>query len=119
MAGISDGPDLVARADAAGHLAPPAAIAAPGDLLVFDRTEGTGAADLVAVVVARDARGVTELVYVAGGVVRRGFVDATRPAVHRDAAGATVNTYLRAGRREPPPGTHYLAGELLAHVLRQ
>lgn len=114
---VTDGPSLVAVVG--DHAAAPTELAAPGDLLVFDRTEGDGAADLVAVAIARDPRGVTEFAYVAGGLVRRGFLDASRPAIRRDAAGATVNTFLRAGKRWPPAGTHYLAGELLAHVIRR
>ena len=38
-----------------------------------------GEADLLAIVVARDPRGVTEFVYLGGGVYRRGFVDPTQP----------------------------------------
>jgi hypothetical protein len=91
---------------------------AAGDLLVFDRTDGDMASDLVAIVVGRDARGVYEFMYVSGGAVRRGFVDPRRPAIRRDAAGAVVNTFMRTGKRWPPKGTHYLAGELLAQVVR-
>ena len=90
----------------------------PGDLLVFDEIETTADADLIAVVVARDERGVTEMIYASGGVVRRGFVDTNRPALRRDHEGRIVNTFMRSGRRWPPKGTHYLAGELLAHVIR-
>jgi hypothetical protein len=115
---LATGDDLVAWAERTGRLDAATAMARPGDLMVFDRTEGNSASDLVAVVVARDARGVTELVYVGGRVIRRGFVDPRRPALRRDAIGAVVNTYLRAGNRWPPKGTHYLAGELLAHVIR-
>lgn len=95
---------------------PPSEVVSPGDLLVFDRVEGQPA-DLLGVAVSRDARGVTEFVYVGGGAIRRGFVDARRPSVRRDAAGDIVNTFLRSGDRWPPSGTHYLAGELLAHVI--
>ncbi len=91
-------------------------IARPGDLLVFDHTEGE-LADLVAIAIARDDRGVTEFVYVAAGIVRRGFVDPKRPKMRRDADARVVNTFLRAGKRWPPKGTRYLAGELLAHVI--
>ncbi len=114
----TSGPALVAAAEAAGRLASPTAPIAPGDLLVFDRTDSDGGADLVALAIARDPRGVTELVYVAGGVVRRGFADPHHPAQRRDGNGAVLNTFLRAGKRWPPKGTHYLAGELLAHVIR-
>jgi hypothetical protein len=89
----------------------------PGDLLVFHRALSDAPADLVALVLDRDARGVTEFLYVASGVTRRGLLDASRPAIHRDARGATVNTYLRHVRRWPARGQHYLAGELLGHVV--
>ena len=85
---------------------------------MFDRAVGDGRADLVGVAIARDARGVVEFVWLGGGVVRRGFVDPARPRTRRDAARAVVNTFLRAGKRWPPKGTRYLAGELLAHVVR-
>jgi len=91
---------------------------APGDLLVFDEIESDADADLIAVVIARDDRGITEFIYASGGVIRRGFVDANRPALRRDHEGRIVNTFMRSGRRWPPKGTHYLAGELLSHVIR-
>ncbi|MEO8705236.1 MAG: CHAP domain-containing protein [Kofleriaceae bacterium] len=90
----------------------------PGDLVVFDHATGDAAFDLVAIAIARDDRGVTELVYVGGGVVRRGFLDASRPRLRRDGFGRVVNTYLRHGKRWPPKGTHYLAGELVSRVIR-
>ena len=74
--------------------------------------------DLVAVVIGRDARGVAEMLYVGGGVIRRGFVDPARPSMRRDAAARVVNTFMRHGTRWPPKGTHYLAGELVSHVIR-
>jgi hypothetical protein len=89
-----------------------------GDLLVFDRVNSDDEADLFAVAIGRDERGVTEFLYLGGGVIRRGFVDATRPHTKRDKAGASVNTFLRTGRRWPQKGSHYLAGEHLAHVIR-
>lgn len=112
------GADVVAWAERTGRLRPATEPAERGDLLVFDRAVSDDPADLVAIVVARDERGVSELVYLGNGVVRRGFVDATRPSVKRDATGAAVNTFLRHGRRWPPKGTRYLTGELLAHVIR-
>jgi hypothetical protein len=90
----------------------------PGDILVFDQIESDQDADLIAVVIARDQRNVTEFAYVSGDVIRRGFVDPDRPALRRDHEGVIVNTFMRSGRRWPPKGTHYLAGELLANVLR-
>lgn len=103
------GPTDVASASAVGDIA-------PGDLLIFDNTEGAPA-DLIAIALGHDARGVTEFIYIAGITVRRGFVDPSRPSQRRDASGAVVNTFLRAGNRWPPKGTRYLAGELLAHVV--
>ena len=114
---IDTGGDVLAWAEQAHRLALPADPAAPGDLLVFDHVDSEDEADLVAVVIARDARGVTEFLYLGGGVIRRGFVDPRRPAMRRDADALVVNTFLRNGKRWPPRGTHYLAGELLSHVV--
>lgn len=111
------GPELVAWAEPAGRLADPNALALPGDLLVFDHATSDAEADLLAIVIARDDRGVTEYLYVGNGVIRRGFVDPTRPTARRDAQAKVVNTYLRHGKRWPAKGSHYLAGELLAHVV--
>ena len=109
--------DLLAWAESSSRLADPTAIALPGDLLIFDHAPSDLEADLIAVVIDRDARGVTEYVYLGGGVVRRGFVDVARPVTRRDRQGLVVNTYLRHGKRWPAKGTHYLAGELIAHVV--
>jgi hypothetical protein len=114
---IDTGSDVLAWAEQAHRLALPADLAAPGDFLVFDHVDSDVEADLVAVVIARDARGVTEFLYLGGGVIRRGFVDPRRPAMRRDADALVVNTFLRNGKRWPPKGTHYLAGELLSHVV--
>ncbi len=111
------GGDLVGWAASSNRLADATEVAAPGDLLIFDHVTSDTESDLVALVIDRDARGVTEYLYVGNGVVRRGFVDPTRPATKRDAQGVVVNTYLRHGRRWPAKGTHYLAGELLARVV--
>ena len=59
-----------------------------------------------------------EFMYAAYGVVRRGFIDLARPAVHREKDGTVVNTFVRHGKGHPPKGTSYLAGELVAAVLR-
>ncbi len=112
------GADLVTWAGSANRLDDPTDAAQPGDLLVFDHATSDAESDLIAVVIERDPRGVTEYLYVGNGVIRRGFVDPTRPASKRDPQGVVVNTYLRHGRRWPAKGTHYLAGELLAHILR-
>lgn len=109
--------DVIAWGERHSRLADRMAVAMPGDLLVFERTDSDAALDLVAIVIARDPRGVMEMVYVAGGVVRRGFVDPARPSTKRDDKAMVVNSFLRHGRRWPPAGTRYLAGELLAHVI--
>jgi hypothetical protein len=114
----TSGAELVSWAAESHRLHPATEPTRPGDLLIFDQAASDDASDLVAIVLDRDEHGVTELLYLGGGVVRRGLVDASRPAVHRDTRGATVNTHLRHGRRWPAKGMHYLAGELLAHVVR-
>ena len=107
-----------APADLSDHRSDPSEPAAPGDLLLFDKAVSDAEADLIAIVISRDdARGVTEFLYLGGGVYRRGFVDPSRPTMRRDRDGVVVNTFLRHGRRWPAKGSHYLAGELLAHVI--
>lgn len=117
-ADIASATELIAWAERTHRLHAATEQPGPGDLLVFDHATGDEPADLIAIVIGRDARGVLEMIYVAGGVVRRGFVDATRPRQRRDAEGAVVNTYLRHSKRQPPKGTRFLAGELLASVVR-
>jgi hypothetical protein len=114
----TSGAALVSWAAESRRLRSPDEEPRPGDLLVFDQATSDDPSDLVAIVLDCDERGVTEFLYLAAGVVRRGLVDASRPAIHRDGNGATVNTYLRHGRRWPGKGMHYLAGELLGHVIR-
>jgi hypothetical protein len=110
--------ELVEWADAHHRLGDPREAVGPGDLVVFDRTDSDEPSDLVGVAIARDDRGVLEFIYLAGRVVRRGFADLAHPSKRRDKRGAIENTFMRAGRRWPPKGTHYLAGELLAHLVR-
>ena len=113
----TDGATLVAWAASAGKLEPHTSTPNAGDLVVFDHVVGASESDLVGLVLARDARGVTEFLYVGGGVIRRGFYDATRPKIRRDVDGVVVNTFMRHGRQWPPKGTRYLSGELIAHVV--
>jgi len=110
--------DVVAWAERESKLHDAATPPERGDLLVFDRVNSDDDADLIAVVIARDERNVTEFLYLGGGVIRRGFVDATRPTTKRDQTGAIVNTFLRTGKRWPAKGSRYMAGEHLAHVIR-
>jgi hypothetical protein len=115
---VASGPDLVLWARVRATVLDAGAAAEPGDLLVFDRVVDNAPASLVAVAIGRDDRGVTEIVYLAGGIVRRGFVDASRPRVARDGDRRIVNSFLRHGRDWPPDGTRYLAGELLSLAIR-
>jgi hypothetical protein len=110
----TDGPALVELARARGLLDQPIA---PGALLVFDRAVARAPASLVAVALATDDRGVTTMVYLAAGVARIGYVDPAHRASKRDEHGRVRNTFLRHRDEEPPDGTHFLAGELLAHVI--
>lgn len=114
----TDGASLVAWADSAGALRDRTDVALPGDLLVFDHVTGDDRFDLVALVIARDGRGVTEFLYAGNGVVRRGFMDPMRASTRRDADGTVVNTFMRHGKKWPPKGTRYLSGELVAHVVK-
>ena len=59
-----------------------------------------------------------EFVYLANGIIRRGFIDVARSHTKRDKTGAAVNTFLRHTKRWPNNGGHYLAGEHLAYVIR-
>ncbi|MCA9678357.1 MAG: hypothetical protein KC464_25240, partial [Myxococcales bacterium] len=120
---VTDGPALVEVARGRGALAAPTdpdrAVRVPdaGDLLVFDRAQGGKPASLIAVVLGVDERGVIEMMYLAGGVIRRGFVSPAHPGRKRDDAGRILNTSMRHGNDQPPRGTHYLSGELLAGVV--
>ncbi|MEZ4368225.1 MAG: hypothetical protein R2939_18395 [Kofleriaceae bacterium] len=119
--GPGTGADLLAQARAADTLAAKADVgttARPGDLLVFDRAVAGAPASLIAVVLGVSDDGVVEMMYLGGGVVRRGVVDPTRASTRRDDAGRSINTYLRHNRDWPPRGTRFLAGELLAHHVR-
>lgn len=113
---------LVEQAQANHTFVPAAELASTGlhvgDLLVFDRAVDDAPASLLGLVASIDARGVSEFFYVAGGVIRRGFVDPARPALVRDAERRVVNTFLRHKQNQPPAGTHFLAGELLAGAIR-
>lgn len=112
------GHELVTWADVSQRLAEPSTAATPGDLLVFNQVATDALDEMVGIVITRDDRGVTEFLYLGGGVVRRGFVDPSRPTLRRDKQLRVVNTFLRHGKRWPTKGTHYLAAELLAHVIK-
>lgn len=121
-ADVADGAALVQWAQAHGRWAPLTPGARPaegllvgGDLVVFD---DVAPAALIAVVLGTDTRGVTDVLYVARGVVRRGYLDLGRPRVARDREGRAVNSFIRHGSDHPPPGTRYLAGELASGRVR-
>lgn len=119
---VEDGPALVALAERRGALtaAGPGGRLPPlhlGDLLVFDRVVAAEAASLVAVVVSVDERGVVEFVYLARGVVRRGFVFPPEPSTRRDATGRVLNTFVRHNDGGDPRGSPHLAGELIAAAI--
>ncbi|HEY4057625.1 MAG TPA: hypothetical protein VGM39_13510 [Kofleriaceae bacterium] len=114
---MSPGDSLVSWAGHEDRLADYTAEPQPGDLLVFDRVESDSTSDCIGLVIARDDRGVTEFLYLGGGVYRRAFVDVSRPAVRRDKEQRVVNSFMRNGKRWPAKGQHYLSGELLGHVI--
>jgi hypothetical protein len=118
LANVDDGPALVALAESRGALrriepAAPGESYRLGDLLVFDRVVGSDPASLVAVVVSVDDRGAIEFVYLARGVIRRGYVTPAAPSLRRDEAGRILNTFVRHSDGNDPSGTRHLAGDLL------
>ncbi|HEY4177604.1 MAG TPA: hypothetical protein VGM90_12250 [Kofleriaceae bacterium] len=115
---VAPGDSLVSWAAREDRLADYTAEPQPGDLLVFDRVDSDATSDCIGLVIARDDRGVTEFLYLSNGVYRRAFVDVSRPAVRRDKEQRVVNAFMRNGKRWPAKGQHYLAGELLGHVIR-
>lgn len=104
--------DLAEDRDAIGGAAP-----LTGDLVVFDDVDEDVPASLVGVVVTT-AEGTIEFVYLARGMVRRGWVTPAHPDVQRDARGAILNTFVRAGRPADDLGAEYLAGRLYRGFLR-
>jgi hypothetical protein len=89
-----------------------------GDLLLFDRVEEDRPASLIAIVVSTDSRDVVEFVYLARGVVRRGYLSRAHPADKRDADGRVLNTFIRHSDGGDPADTRYLAGELYGGLVR-
>jgi len=112
-----DGPALVEAARLRDRIVDASAIGA-GDLLVFDRAVDGAPASLVAVALAVDDRGVVTMMFLAAGVIRVGAVCPAHPSQRRDPAGRILNTFLRHRDDPIPPGTRFLAGELLGAVIR-
>ena len=82
----------------------------PGDEILFAET---GEAEALAGVVESVEGGQVGFRYRRGGRDYRGVLDLRRPDVRRDRRGRILNSYLRIKRRDDPPDTRYLAGELL------
>jgi len=85
------------------------------DLVLF-RGAGltTGAQRDVGVVVGVGPRADrVEFVFVRRSRAALGVLSIAHPARRRDQGGVVENSYLRVIRPEDPPGTRYLAGELL------
>lgn len=89
-----------------------------GDLVVFDRVAGGRSASLIGVVVSSDSHGTVEFVYLARGIVRRGYVNPIYPRTKRDEAGRALNTFVRHSDGRDPRGTRYLAGRLFYGYIR-
>jgi len=92
----------------------------PGDLLLFHNTRDrnrNGALDdrhTATGVVVKTAKGRTTFIFLRGRRARAGVLNLRRPH-HRRLNGTRIqNTYLRSIHPSDPPGTRYLAGELLA-----
>jgi hypothetical protein len=113
------GAELVAWAetkDALGTSGP-----LPGDLVVFDKVNQGEPASLVGVVVSVTPRphGETvEFVYLARGVVRRGYVSPRTPTRKRDDGGSALNTFVRHLDGKTPKSAEFLAGELFRGYIR-
>lgn len=92
----------------------------PGDLLLFHNTRDrnrNGALDdrhTAAGVVVKTSKGRTTFIYLRGHRARAGVLNLRRPHLRRLTGPRIQNTYLRSIHPSDPPGTRYLAGELLA-----
>ncbi len=90
-----------------------------GDLVVFNGVVNTLPASLIGVVVSqRPSDGTIEFVYLARGVVRRGWVNPSKPNDKRTPTGLILNTFVRHSDGHDRAGTRYLAGQLFAYVVR-
>lgn len=122
LAAADDGPAVRDLASERGALIPAGeagTTARPhlGDLVLFDRVTDDHPASLLAIVVSTDARDVVEFVYLARGVVRRGYLSRSHPHDKRDPDGRVLNTFLRHSDGELPRGAPALAGELHAATI--
>jgi hypothetical protein len=114
VARLADPAALVALARAR-HAELPEPAPRTGDLVVFGPLAEPTA--LVAIAVGTAASGTIEFVYLARGVVRRGFATPGRPDTLRDADGRVLNTMVRGYDGRDPRDTRYVAGQLLAAAI--
>jgi hypothetical protein len=84
----------------------------PADLVFF---AGADFGPRVGVVTRVLRGGVVEAAFIARGAVRRIRFDVRR-ADQRRVDGGIVNTFVRPKRKDDPPGTAYLAGQLVDSV---
>jgi hypothetical protein len=102
LRGAADGPALVAMAAARGATTTEHEPLL-GDVVVFDRVVRDAPASGLGVVVSRAGDATVEFVYLARGVVRRGFMNLEYPSDKRDDDGRVRNTIIRqregAGRK--------------------
>jgi hypothetical protein len=113
------GAELMAWAESKDALGKGAPL--PGDLVVFDKVNQGEPASLVGVVVAatpRDRGETVEFVYLARGVVRRGYVSPRMPTSKRDPTGRALNTFVRHLDGKTPKNDEFLAGELFRAYVR-
>ncbi len=108
--------ELIRLADARGAAA---AKASPllGDIAVFDQVFAKEPSSVLGVVVATHPNGTVEFVYLARGVVRRGFVNLSHRASKRDAQGRVLNTILRQRAGRGRKGAGDLASDLFSTYL--
>jgi hypothetical protein len=93
-------------------------IALLGDLLVFERVNPGKNSTVIGVAVSQSENQTIEFVYLARGIVRRGFVTPTQPRAKRDMHGRILNTFMRTSDGRDARGTRYLAGELFSNIIR-
>lgn len=112
------GPDLLAVATERKALTTDAPLA--GDLVVFEWVDGEAGASLVGVAVGVVARAhlTVEFVFLARGVVRRGYVTPSQPDRKRDEQGRALNTFVRALRGKARKSDPFLAGQLFRTFVR-
>ncbi len=117
LAAIDIGRDLV-RVASARFAVSSQKSALLGDLVVFDRVVASLPASLVGVVVGQRGDGSIEFIYLARGVVRRGWVNPLRPNEKRDGKGKILNTFVRHSDGGDRSGTRYFAGHLFTKIIR-